>query len=242
MPTLHSQCSTRQVHSIYTGISAPTKSATEVAKAFQWYFGPRQKPGIVYTDNSKEFQAAFQKLEYLADTSTPHLPQTNGIAERSIRRIKEGTRVLLEQSGFNMVWWADAMRCYCFLRNIYDDVTTPDDKLVGTPYAIRFNEAFRGTVLPFGCYVEYIPNDEREKALQHTFDKTTVSGIFMGYKQRPGGFWSGDYLILPFSTIENTVSHQAASLRKIPDIVAPKEIIFPLKTGLIQFGTDLPDA
>ena len=107
----------RQVCTFYLQASpAPTKSATEVAKAFQWYFGPRQKPGVVYTDNSKEFQAAFQQLEYLADTSTPHLPQTNGIAERSIRRIKEGTRVLLEQSGFNMLWWADAMRCYCFLR------------------------------------------------------------------------------------------------------------------------------
>ena len=57
---------------------APSKSAAEVVKAFQWYFGPKQKPGIVYTDNSKEFEAAFKQLEYLADTSTPHCHRQMG--------------------------------------------------------------------------------------------------------------------------------------------------------------------
>ena len=159
---------------------APSKAAVEVIKAFQWYFGPKQKPGIVYTDNSKEFEAAFKQLEYLADTSVPHLPQTNGIAERAIRRVNEGTRVLLEQSGLNMVWWADAMRCYCFSRNIVDYIRTPDDEWISTPYELRYGQKFRGYVMPFGCHVEYITNDEKEKALQHTFDTTTVSGIFMG--------------------------------------------------------------
>ena len=55
---------------------APTKSAAEVVKSFQQYFGPKQKPGIVYTDSSKEFEAAFKQLEYLADNSVPHLPRT----------------------------------------------------------------------------------------------------------------------------------------------------------------------
>ena len=31
--------------------------------------------------------------------------------------------------------------------------------------------------MPFGYLVEYIPNDDKEKALQHTFDVATVSGI-----------------------------------------------------------------
>ena len=147
----------------------------------------------------------------------------------------------MEQSGFDMVWWADAMRCYCFSRNIYDVVTTADDKFTGTPYELRFGHQCRAAVLPFGCFVEYIPNDDKEKALQHTFDTTTVSGIFMGYRLRPGGYWSGEYLILPFSSIENTVSHQAVCLRKIPDIVPTKIIVFSLKDGTIKFGT-LPDA
>ena len=140
-----------------------------------------------------------------------------------------------------MVWWADAMRCYCFSRNILDQIHTPDDDWISTPYELRYGQTFRGSVIPFGCHVEYIPNDDKEKALQHTFDTTTVSGIFMGYRQRPGGYWSGEYLILPFSSIENAVSHQAMQLRKVPDVVTSTKLAFPLKEGIIKFGT-LPDA
>ena len=49
------------------------------------------KPQYVYTDGSKEFKKAFQDLNFLADTSTPHRSETNGMAERAVRRIKEGT-------------------------------------------------------------------------------------------------------------------------------------------------------
>ena len=53
-------------------------------------------------------------------TSTPHRSETNGIAERAVRRVKEGTSAVLLQSGLNENWWADSMECYTFLRNIQD--------------------------------------------------------------------------------------------------------------------------
>ena len=34
-------------------------------------------------------------------TSTPHRSETNGIAERAVRRVKEGTSAVLLQSGLN---------------------------------------------------------------------------------------------------------------------------------------------
>ena len=44
--------------------------------------------------------------------STPHRSETNGIAERAVRRVKEGTSAVLLQSGLNESWWADSMECY----------------------------------------------------------------------------------------------------------------------------------
>ena len=115
-------------------------------------------------------------------------------------------------------------------------MATPEDEWNGTPYELRFGQVIRGHILPFGCHVEYIPNGDKEKALQHTFDTTTVSGIFIGYRQRPGGYWPGGYLVLPFSSIENAVSHQAVCLRKIPDIIHPKKILSRLKTAQFNLG------
>ena len=37
----------------------------------------------------------------------PHESETNGIAARAVRRVKEGTSAVLLQSGLNESWWAD---------------------------------------------------------------------------------------------------------------------------------------
>ena len=44
---------------------------------------PIQKPGIIYTDNTKEFVKACQELQWNHDTSTLHRSETNGVAERA---------------------------------------------------------------------------------------------------------------------------------------------------------------
>ena len=68
-------------------------------------------------------------------TSTPHRSETNGIAERGVRRVKEGTSAVLLQSGLDENWWADSMECYTYLRNTQDLLS--DGK---TPYERRFGE------------------------------------------------------------------------------------------------------
>ena len=47
--------------------------------------------------------------------STPHRSETNGTAERAVRRIKEGTSAVLLQSGLDEKWWAYSMRLVLFL-------------------------------------------------------------------------------------------------------------------------------
>ena len=47
------------------------------------FLEPSHKPKVVYTDNAMEFGKAC--------ASTPHRSETCGIAERAVRRLKEGT-------------------------------------------------------------------------------------------------------------------------------------------------------
>ena len=42
---------------------------------------------IISTDNSKEFMQARQDLQWNHDTITPHRSETNGVAERAVRRL-----------------------------------------------------------------------------------------------------------------------------------------------------------
>ena len=78
---------------------APTKEAKEVVRDLQRFVGPQAKPQHVYTDNAQEFIAALQELNWPHDTSTPHRSETNGVIERSVRVVKEGTSCALLQSG-----------------------------------------------------------------------------------------------------------------------------------------------
>ena len=65
-----------------------------------------RNPKVIYTDNSLEFGKACEDLSWNHYTSTPHRSETNGIAERAVRRVKEGTSAVLLQSGLNESWWA----------------------------------------------------------------------------------------------------------------------------------------
>ena len=102
------------------GFPSTTKNTADTKKAFQRFWGPDVIAKLVYTDNAGEFIAALDELGIDHDTATPHRPETNGIAERAVRRIKEGSSCALVQSGWSDEWWPQAMACYCFLRNIID--------------------------------------------------------------------------------------------------------------------------
>ena len=94
-----------------------------------------EKLEVICADNSLEFGKACEDLSWNHCTSTPHRSETNGIAERAVRRVKEGTSAVLLQSGLNESWWADSMECYTYLRNVTDllsDVKTHMRDLLGS--------------------------------------------------------------------------------------------------------------
>ncbi len=84
--------------------------------AFMHFVGPKGTATIhhVYTDNAKEFAKAMKDLKLLHDKSTPYRPQTNGVAERAVKRVKEGTAAVLLQSRLVDDWWREAAECFCF--------------------------------------------------------------------------------------------------------------------------------
>ena len=73
-----------------------TKTSQETRRSLQKFLEPTRKPKVIYTDNSLEFGKACEDLSWNHCSSTSHRPETNGIAERAVRRVKEGH-----------------LRCYC---------------------------------------------------------------------------------------------------------------------------------
>ena len=126
-----------------------TKSAHETEKSLFKFLKPSQAPKVKKTYNSMEFGKACEVLSWNHRTSTPHRSETNGIAERAVRRVKEGTSAVLVQSGLDERWWADSMECCCYLRNVQDLVAEGK-----TPFERRFGEPFKGPIIPFGAMVE----------------------------------------------------------------------------------------
>ena len=129
------------------------KTSEETQRSLQKFLEPERKPKVIYTDNSLEFGKACEYLSWNHCTPTPHRSETNGIAERAVRRVKEGTSAVLLQSGLDENWWADSMECYCHLRNIQDLLS--DGK---TPHERRFGEPFEGPMIPFGSMIWVSPN------------------------------------------------------------------------------------
>ena len=114
-----SWCKTWQ-HSGDNHTHVETKTAQETQNSLQKFLEPDRKPKVIHTDNSLVFGKACEDLSWNHCTSTPHRSETNGIAERAVRRVKEGTSAVLLQLGLNESWWADFMECYTYLRNVTD--------------------------------------------------------------------------------------------------------------------------
>ena len=186
------------------------KTSQETQRSLQKFLEPDRNPKVIYTDNSLEFGKACEDLSWNHCTSTPHRSETNGIAERAVRRVKEGTSAVLLQSGLNESWWAVSMECYTYLRNVTDLLS--DGK---TPYERRFGQPFKGPIIPFGSLVEYHPITAKDQSRIHQFGKKVLPGLFLGYALYAGRIWKGDVLVADLEELEtHRRSTRGDSMRK----------------------------
>ena len=196
-----------------------TKTSQETQRSLQKFLEPDRNPKVIYTDNSLEFGKDCEDLSWNHCTSTPHRSETNGIAERAVRRVKEGTSAVLLQSGLNESWWADSMECYTYLRNVTDLLS--DGK---TPYERRFGQPIKGPIIPFGSLVEYHPLTAKDQSRINHFGMKVLPGLFLGYALYAGRIWKGDVLIADLEELETMDASEIYSKR-----LNAKEVIFPQK-------------
>ena len=151
------------------------KTSQETQRSLQKFLEPDRKPKDINTDHSLDFGKSCEDLSWNHCTSTPHRSETNGIAERAVRRVKEGTSAVLLQSGLNESWWADSLECYTYVRNVTDllsDGKTPNEK--------RFGQPLKGPIIPFSSLVEYHPFTAKDQSRIHQFGKKVLpSGSFI---------------------------------------------------------------
>ena len=74
-----------------------TQTSEETQKSPMRVLELTRKPKVIYTDNSLKFGKSCEELSWNHCTSTPHRSETNGIAERAVRRVNEGTSAALLQ-------------------------------------------------------------------------------------------------------------------------------------------------
>ncbi|MHC4952052.1 MAG: integrase catalytic domain-containing protein, partial [Planctomycetota bacterium] len=223
------------------GYAANSKASDEIVRDMQRFLGPQVKPQHVYTDNSKEFIKAMQELNWPHDTSTPHRPQTNGVIERCVRVVKEGTSCAMVQSGLDEKWWPEAMMCFCFLRNVCLVLETGE-----TAYKERFGSNFSGPLIPFGAQVQYLPITHADKTQQHAFGNKMRRGIFLGYVQQAGGGWNGDLYVADWDQIASAEHLSDIHFKrfKSTEVTPYREggsFIFPIAAGALRQPGSSPD-
>ena len=153
-----------------------TKTSQGTQRSLQKFLEPNRKPKVIYTDNFLEFGKACEDFSWNHCTSTPHRSEINGIDERAVRRVKEGTSAVLLQLGLDENWWADSMECFSCMRNIQDLLS--DGK---TPCERRFGEPFEGPIIPFGSLVDNLLISAEYQSRTQQFGKKVLLGLFFGY-------------------------------------------------------------
>ena len=91
------------------GYPRSSRNTSDTVSALNRMVGKNDTVKLFYTDSSGELIAAARALQLRHDTCTPNRPQTNGVAEAAVQRVKEGTRAVLLASGLGHHWWAEAM-------------------------------------------------------------------------------------------------------------------------------------
>ena len=199
------------------------------------FLEPTRKPKIIYTDNSLEFGKSCEELYWNHCTSTPHRSETNGIAERAVRRVKEGTFVVLLQSGLDNERCADSMECHRYLRNIQDLLS--DGK---SPHERRFGMPFNGPVIRFGAMVEYHLISAKDISRLHQFGPKVLPGTFFRYVLYAGGIWKGDILVADIEELDEMDASELHDRRlNAKEVLTPMQgdnFLFPVADGTVKIS------
>ena len=102
---------------------APTakRNTFESVKALQHFAGPKTEIHSFYSDSGRELVSAAEHLSWCHVTSVPYIHHTNGIVEREVRHVEEGTKTMLVRAGLDPKWWPLASKYFCMALDIEVD-------------------------------------------------------------------------------------------------------------------------
>ncbi len=166
-----------------------SKTADDATYAINEFRG-REYLHHVYVDNSGELNKSIKGLGFPKGSSTPGIPQSNGIIENYVKLTLNGAKVILEQAGLPACFWPEAVRHYWCCRN-----TVVVDDNVPTPWEQRHGTHWLGQHVPFGARVRFKPSPLATRNAPKTSPDTRY-GVFLGWMLQPGGHWKGDYRVV----------------------------------------------
>ena len=161
-------------------------------------------------------------------TSTPHRSETNGTAERAVRRVKEGTSAVLIQSGLDERWWSDSMECCCFSAKC----PRPPGRRGKHRMKDVLENHSKWPIIPFGGMVDYRPSSPKDQMRTHQFGKKVPPGIFLGSELIAGRIWKGDILKADLEDLEkldaSNICPRRINAKEVLISQKDDEFVFPI--------------
>ena len=130
------------------------RAASETKQSFANFAGKGRKPGLIHFGLAKEFIDASQQLTGLYKPSTPGISEANGVAEREVQDVRQGTTCSLLQAGLFPEHWPVASGYFCTADNISEH---PNGNV---PYIGFTGEEFKGIQMPFGARCFFYPTEK----------------------------------------------------------------------------------
>lgn len=156
----------------------------EYVKTVERQNGVRVK--VLRTDNGSEFVnktvSQFLKTQGVVhQTTVPYTPQQNGCVEREMRTVMDAVRAMLDSSGLDKSFWAEAANTAVHTLNVTGTSSVADK----TPWELWTGESVDMSQFhSFGCTVyAHVPDQLRKK-----LDQKAVKCLFMGYGVNKKGY------------------------------------------------------
>ena len=202
---------------------ATSKSSDECCKAFQHFIGPQDEVEVIYTDNAPELKSAVEYLGYRHQTSIEYMDSTKSFVEREVRQMLEGCRTNLVQSGLPERYWPLAMQHFAFAHNVQLSLGNEQ-----TPWERRFEEAFVGPLVPFGCKVN---NTSRLDDSSGKTSPRACEGLFLGYHMQPGHKWKGEFLVCKLEAADYHLDNASITVQRVRKVELEGGVIFPIRAA-----------
>ena len=174
----------------------------------------RSDRGGEYTSN--QFTQLCQSFGIVHEETAPYSPQSNGVAERKNRTLKDMINSLLESSGLPNYMWGEALNTACHILN-----RVPQKHKESSPFELwRGQESNLKYLKVWGCLAKVLIPEHKRKKL----GPKTVDAIFLGYVENS--------YALRFLVIKSEISGiDVNSIVEFRDATFFEDV-FPMKTGI----------